>query len=269
LYTDTNEREVRGLRDLRTANDRVIQPDAVLQPGLNIRARKSADLCVQDGLLKSMQRYGEKEGKRRVIFIMDEADLTVGNPERNKNQGEKWLYQQRERGDAYGVNRGAREYVFGCVFVTATPQALFMCAWENARRQEQRQKTAGTASESDLDAELRIDSDDEVDPCSDSEGHSGHPPPAGAPARVLKPHLVFADRPDNYLAYKTDSGPQNGQMVTRRVLEERFQKVKNMTQIYREVWIAEIGTEEEWREMEKEVMDKKDPVELWPGFELR
>ena len=272
-YHDCSDTEVLAISDIKTSNGKKISPGSgALSPGVMVRARKSAELAAQDGLLKAMKKYGEKEGKRRLLFIMDEADLSVGNPERNKNQGEKLMFQTRERGDLYGENRGAREYVFGSVFVTATPQALFICAWKSAGRPEKQRGAQGDAALEDGSASG--DNSGGALPANVTESGEGSDSEDDRPGRtketrLLKPNVVHADRPDNYVAYHIPGGPENGLKVERRVLEERFQKVKNMTQIYREVWIASKGSEEGWRAMEREVLATKEPRELWPGFELR
>ena len=238
-------------------------------------ARKSAERAGQDGLLKSMRRYGEKEGKRRLLFIMDEADLSVGNPERNKNQGEKLMYQSHEHGDVYRTNRGAREYVYGSVFVTATPQALFICAWKSTRRPQRRRvvaaDAAGAAAGAAADAAPAgaCPSPASPPPAAETSESSHSDEDDGRPARMLKPHVVYMDRPGNYVAYQAPGEPGNGPAVERRVLDERFQRVRNMTQIYREIWIASRGSEEEWAAMQREVTRSREPRELWPGVELR
>ncbi len=85
-----------------------------------------------------------------MLFITDEADLTLGYPGRNRNQGEKWLFQMEER-------------------------------------------------------EPRSNGDDDADPDSDRDKRA-----AAGSSPVLKSYVVIADRPENYIAYCTSNGRQNG-----------------------------------------------------------
>jgi hypothetical protein len=75
---------------------------------------------------------GEKDNRARALFIIDEGDLAVGGPDRNKNKGEEIHFIKEGTGaiaSALGARQGAREYAYGSISITATPAALMLCAW--------------------------------------------------------------------------------------------------------------------------------------------
>jgi hypothetical protein len=65
-----------------------------------------------------------------MIFIVDEADLALGNPSRKGNKtANLHFHDEVHVTAAEGIEavRGLREYVYGSVSITATPAALFIC----------------------------------------------------------------------------------------------------------------------------------------------
>ena len=121
---DTEERTVQQLRGFKRADRR---------PGAPGKAEKSKELRYQDAFLTQIERhYGKKDGRVRVVFVVDEADISVGNPDRKGNKLAHYHFQFHETNDernARDTRRGVREYIFGSVSITATPVALYLCTF--------------------------------------------------------------------------------------------------------------------------------------------
>jgi hypothetical protein len=142
-YVHSDDSETRTVSQLR-ARGRAGKLREQAHIGLMCCAEMSSEMRMVPGLLWQMKEiYGEKQGKRRVVFIVDEADLAASNPKRNSNVLARLSFQEKEElhqatqdaqeaQNAAKIRRGAREYVFGSVSITATPQALFMCAFPAA-----------------------------------------------------------------------------------------------------------------------------------------
>ena len=96
----------------------------------HIPRRRASSQAEGDGLSVAMRldQYSRKDGRTRMVLIIDEADLVVGSPGRKGNASERWHFEERMRMRSGEMARGLRELVFGTVSITATPCALFLCS---------------------------------------------------------------------------------------------------------------------------------------------
>ena len=95
------------------------------------KAEKSKELRDQDGLLKQLEHYSTKDERIRVVFIIDEADMSVGSPSRDSNKlARLHFHETSDEINARNIRRGVREHLFGSVSITATPLALYLCTFK-------------------------------------------------------------------------------------------------------------------------------------------
>ncbi len=129
-YLDTMEREVLPEKDIRPSADR---KQAVLAVGEHMTAYKSDKLRYKESVFAHLtELLGVKDMRARALFIVDEGDLAVGGPNRKANQGDRIHFHETASGaiaKTLGKRRGAREYAYGSVSITATPAALMLCSW--------------------------------------------------------------------------------------------------------------------------------------------
>ena len=314
-YSHSDERETRSASHLRARGGRAGQ---LRDPsvGLHCCAEMSKEMRMAPGLLWQMkENFGEKEGKRRVVFIVDEADLAVSNPRRDSNVLSRLSFQEQEELQdaqdaqeerrATKIRRGAREYVFGSVSITATPQALLMCTFES------QDTKCGICNElvdrSDVDPKLRqggcilgCEHDEFHFSCLQAKVRAGgfycttcdeeRSADGGAAAngrfevtendieaytprlttRQLTPHWVSLDVPDNYIAHTCNIGwATNCSFVERVVTPPRTEKITSKLPVYRAYWLEhDFCTEAQWDAWAKWVLDKNEHVDIGEGFKM-
>ncbi|KAJ1472274.1 hypothetical protein T484DRAFT_1840958, partial [Baffinella frigidus] len=306
-YDGTGETETLDLKDITrmrgSTRVKITEPES-LEQFQSVSARKSDRLRMNDAVFEVMnQEFGLKQAKTRVVFVVDEADLVLGNPDRKSNVDSEPAMEDTEY---IHTRRGLREHVYGAVSITATPAALFICTFKemectacNKSMDSGDELDAGGAdgeTESDEDSGIN---DSEGGPSNGSRSVDLERGPALkqelAEYRKFKPHVVFTDRPDNYVAYPAehwDRGgyeagniveweasfdmPQNGLKIIRKVVEPRKDKSARKFPFYREVWLdyekdggnSKEQAELDWKEMESKALAGEKP-EPWAGFVMQ
>jgi hypothetical protein len=93
-YIDSDEREYLSDCDIRPGRKKT-SAVSKFESGVQVFCKKSQQLCNKQSVFKRMKKYGLKDQHKRVIFVIDEADLSVGNPMRNRNQTEQLFNQSQ------------------------------------------------------------------------------------------------------------------------------------------------------------------------------